>query len=115
MSAVFKPLFFLQAPMVSFNAPANIAVTDGGTLTVSGLNFRSTDHSSSVELGSLACSTAAWSSQTSLACRPVVGVNAGQGLHAAAAVASLVGTRTSAFSFDGSLLLCPACRSVGGS
>ena len=87
--------------MVSFTWEQNVALTDGGSVTVFGLNFRTSSFSPSSEFEANACATAAWASKTSLTCRVVVGKNAGTVANIAVTASGAVGTRSYDFSFDG--------------
>jgi len=89
----------LAAPVVSFTSGENIAGSDGGLVTVTGLDFRSSDLTASVGLGSQGCGTASWSSGTSVVCAASAGT--GSGAAAVVTVGGVVGTRTGGFTFDG--------------
>ena len=90
------------APSVSFCLAENSAVTSGAVATVTGINFSTLDSTASLHVASNACSTAGWSSATSVACVVDASSEAGVGKNVVATVSGVVGTRTQVFSFDGS-------------
>lgn len=85
--------------MVSFTWAENIAGSDGGHVTITGLDFRSSDVTATGVLGTRSCDTGSWTSGTSVVCAAA----AGTGPMAAGVVTAVgvVGTRTGGFSFDG--------------
>ena len=72
-------------------------------MTVSGLNFRTSDSTATSGLGLQSCSTASWSSGTSIVCTAIVGT--GSLLQIVITADSVVGTRTAGFTFDGKYCL----------
>ena len=86
---------------MSFVDRANVAMTAGCSVTLSGLSvFGDIDLiSSSAYVGLTSCQTAAWASSTSVACH----VAAGDGVShlVTAIVMGVVGTRPATFSYDG--------------
>ena len=73
------------------------------SLTVSGLNFATVDKTPSTKSASASCSTASWSSSSSVVC-----LQANYGTPADSSVIvtvtdGYVGTRSNVFTFDGSL------------
>ena len=89
------------APIVSFYLPSNIVVTDRGIVTVLGVNFRTSDMTPTVGLDDNSCSTAAWSSKTSVACAVITSTSYGPSKDATMTVSGVVGSRTAGFTFDG--------------
>ena len=91
------------APAVSFAGSFNVATTVGWSVTVSGVSFGAVDATPSSRLGLSSCVTSSWASSTSVVCLPT----GGQGVahDGGMTVAAIVGTRTKAFSFDGSVSL----------
>ena len=85
-------------PVVSFVSEANIAVT-AGWITVSGLDFGFVDATPTSGLGLTSCVTSAWASVTSAVC--FVGPGNVPLTDVLVSVATVVGTQTSAFSYDG--------------
>ena len=80
-------------------APSNAAGSHGAFTTVAGLSFSPGDLTTSASLGYSSCQTAAWTSSSSVTCRPPQGE--GPSLAVAVAVPA-VGTGRALFTFDGS-------------
>ena len=89
------------APAVSFVNEANVAVTAGWSVTVSGLDFGFADATPTFGLGLSNCLTTTWASATSAVC--LVALGNGPLTEALATVSTIVGTQTSVFSYDGML------------
>ena len=87
------------APVVSFTAESNAAVTSGYSVTVSGVSFSIGALTPTATVGYSSCGTAAWASSTSLVCMMAVGESSA--LTVGVTVSGVVGTRTSSFSYDG--------------
>ena len=90
-------------PTLSSISPANAAQTRGVSVTISGLNFASTDPtpSASLEL-SVECSSTSWSSATTVACSPASYSTYRAGTRRTAlSIGGLVGTHAGQFSYDG--------------
>ena len=87
------------APVVSFVAEANVAVTAGWSVTVSGVDFGFADATPTFGLGLSSCLTTTWASATSAVC--LVALGNGPLTEALATVSTIVGTQTSVFSYDG--------------
>ena len=87
------------APVVSFSAEANAAVTAGYSLTVSGLNFGADATTPTSTIGHSSCGTAAWASTSSVTCMLSMGEGVSHEL--LMTVSGVVGSRTSGFSYDG--------------
>ena len=94
--------------MVSGLAPPNVPQTTGGSVTISGLNFGAFVLTATVSLEYEAaadpyqtCSSASWTSSTAVACN-ARGQGYRVGLGTYVTVATLAGTQSAAFSFDGS-------------
>ncbi len=87
------------APVVSFVNEANVAVTAGWSVTVSGVDFGFADATPTFGLGLSSCLTTAWASATSAVCLMALGN--GPLTEALATVSTIVGTQTSVFSYDG--------------
>jgi hypothetical protein len=88
------------APTVSFVDSFNAGMTTGWSVTVSGLNFgASLDTTPTSRLGLSDCGTTSWASQTSVVCH----LTRGDGVEHTGTITavSVVGTRTSTFSYDG--------------
>ena len=86
-------------PVVSFLWPENTASSDGGLVTVSGLDFLSSDATATAGLGSQSCSTTSWASGTSVVCSAKA--EAGTAIDAVTTVGGVIGTQTGGFTFDG--------------
>lgn len=102
----------VTAPVVSFLLTENVALTTGGLATVSGLNFRTSDFTQSGAFDGNACATVSWVARSSALCAVGVGASAGGDQPVAVIANGLVGTRTNAFTFDGS---CPHRHCLGSS
>ena len=87
------------APVVSFVAEANVAVTAGWSVTVSGVDFGFADATPTFGLGLSSCLTTTWASATSAVC--LVALGNGPLTEALATVSTIIGTQTSVFSYDG--------------
>ena len=87
--------------MVSFTWAENVTPTDGGTITVTGINFRTSDFSPSSEFHYNLCSTANWVATTSLVCVHTTTSQVGPMKDVVVTANSIVGTRTGYFTFDG--------------
>ena len=86
--------------MVSFLSSDNAALTGGFSVTVSGVSFSGlTETTPTAAVGTSSCGTTSWASGTSVVCQ----LSPGDGIavSAFATVLSVVGTRSSAFSYDG--------------
>ena len=90
------------APVVSFVAEANSAVTAGYSVTVSGLNFAVSATTPTSTIGRSSCTTTAWASPSSVVC--MLGMGEGVDLELRMTVDGVVGSRTATFSYDG---MCP--------
>ena len=93
--------------MVSGLAPTNMPHTTGGSVTISGLDFGAFVLTATVSLeyeartdAYLTCSSASWTSSTAVACN-ARGQGYRVGLGTYVTVATLAGTQSAAFSFDG--------------
>jgi hypothetical protein len=90
--------FTFDAPVASF-AGRNHVLSSRGSVTVSGLSFGLSEHTSSLAVGLAECSTSSWSSSTTIRCLnsaahvsfPVLDVS----------VSASVGTGLDLFTFDG--------------
>ena len=91
----------MPAPSVSFAFAENSAATSGAVATVSGVSFSTEDTTPSFRVASNMCSTAGWTSATSVACYVDASGNAGVSKDMLVSVSGVVGTQTMAFSFDG--------------
>ena len=92
----------ISAPVVSFVAEANSAVTSGYSVTVSGLNFGVYSTTPTSTIGLSSCATASWASATSVICMLSMGEGVKHELRMT--VAGVVGSRTTTFSYDGRVL-----------
>ena len=90
------------APVVSFIAEANSAVTAGYSVTVSGVNFAVSATTPTSTIGLSGCNTAAWASSSSVVC--MLGMGEGVNHELRITVAGVVGSRTATFTYDG---MCP--------
>ena len=93
------------------NAPASLG--RGFSVTISGLNFGASDPTATASLGA-ECSTASWTTQTTLVCRQNIyaAISTAIGVTALAIVGpNAIGTLVGAFTFDGKRAAWPA-RSV---
>ena len=87
--------------MVSDSLSPNRPYSTSLSVTVAGLNFASVDNTASMQVALGACSTAAWTSGTSISC-----FQANQGTPAdtttvITVTAGLMGTAVPGFTFDG--------------
>ena len=87
------------APVVSFSAEANAAMTAGYSLTVSGLNFGVDATTPTSTIGLSSCATASWASTSSVTCMVSMGEGVSHKLRVT--VSGVVGSRTATFSYDG--------------
>jgi hypothetical protein len=88
------------APAVSSISPANAAQTGGVDVSISGLNFASTDPSPSASLElSAECSSTSWTTATTVYC--AAASYRGGTRRTTATIAGLVGSSTGLFTFDG--------------
>ena len=104
----------IVAPVVSFVTRPNAVVTAGLSTTVSGTGFGYADTTTTSGIGKTICATTAWVSTSSVAC--YLGSGSGPENEATVTSMAIVGTQTSAFSYDGSgnrLLFEAAERRVG--
>ena len=101
----------VPAPVVSFSHAQNAVTTKGGVVTVTGVNFRTLDQTPTANIGSDLCSTAAWSSKSSLACILATVTDSGFAKDIVVTTSDVVGTRTARFSFDGAGLRFCFCKS----
>jgi hypothetical protein len=99
------------APVVSFVAEANSAVTSGYSVTVSGLNFGVSTTTPTATVGLSSCATAAWASTSSVVCMLSMGEGVEHELRAT--VAGVVGSRTATFSYDGKQAAGHVCGTCG--
>jgi hypothetical protein len=89
------------APVVSSSHAANLGLTASGIVTLSGLSFGGTNFTSTAALTiSDACSSTAWTSSTTLACRGQA-YTAGSSLCTTVTISGIAGTWSGRFSFDG--------------
>jgi len=101
------PLFSLvctAAPVVSDGLSANRAVSTSLSMMVGGLNFHSSDPTSTLQVSLATCATAAWTSGSSIACLPLTGTATDRSV-VVTVTAGLVGTSSATFTFDGKLAL----------
>jgi hypothetical protein len=89
----------VAAPVVSFPAEANSAVTSGYSVTVSGMNFAASATTPTLTIGRSSCATAAWTSVSSVVCMLSMGEGVSHELRMT--VSGVVGCCTSGFSYDG--------------
>jgi hypothetical protein len=94
-------IFSFDAPVTSHVA-LNTPHCGVASVTVTGLNFGYVMHSATVHLAEIACSTAAWSSRTSVTC--TVGDMHSTSRTVEVTVASVVATVTNVFTFDAPVL-----------
>ena len=89
------------APVVSFVAEANAAMSAGYSVTVSGMNFGAGAVTPTATIGTSSCGTSSWASTTSVVCFSHAGESVGLDVRVTAI--GTVGTHTAAFSYDGGL------------
>jgi hypothetical protein len=95
--------FTYDPPVVSFAAALNSPVTAGTTITLAGMNFRLSDTTSTALIGSTACVTTSFRSDTSLVCA----VPAGQPTltsNTNVLVGGVIGTGLQIFTYDSPVL-----------
>ena len=90
---------------MSFASPSNAPLTPSGVLTVSGINFASSDKTASIVVAADVCSTATWKSRTAVMCSVAVGTSTGESKDLLVTLQGSVGTRSKSFSFDGQSFL----------
>ena len=91
------------APVVS-TASANAVPSDGGTVTIGGLNFGTTGATATVSLtASEGCGSTAWTSTTTVLCAPQA-YGGFAVVRTVVSVSAVGGTVTGQFSFDGTTL-----------
>ena len=104
--------------MVSGLAPTNVPQSTRGSVTISGLDFGAFVLTATALLEyetDQTCSSASWTSSTAVACN-VRGQGYRVGLGTYVTVATLVGTQSAAFSFDGiRRWRIHVCRELAGS
>jgi hypothetical protein len=91
-------LFSYDSPLLSyFTTPNGVTSSPGSLLTMIGINFANHDTTPTFMLGTSACSTASWTSFSTLTCQ-----SAGVGTMntASAFISSLIGTQMHTFSYD---------------
>ena len=93
----------VSAPVVSFVAEDNSAVTSGYSVTVSGMNFAVSATTPTSTIGLSSCATAAWASASSVVCMLSMGEGVSHELRMT--VAGVVGSRTATFSYDGKCVI----------
>jgi hypothetical protein len=93
------PFFTFDSALLTSAGVTNAATSGGAIATVRGMNFANTDRTVSSQLGSTACATTSWTSQSQLRCFVSAGTGASYGV--AVAVAKVVGSSLSVFSYDG--------------
>jgi len=86
------------APEITATVGVNGAATGSAQVTIYGQNFGNADTTPTTRLGSTVCSTSQWRSATVIEC--VTAFGSGADLAAAVTVATQVGTRLTAFSYD---------------
>ena len=96
----------LSAPVVSHCDVVNGAASGGQSVTISGVNFGESDVTPTAVVILTLCKTSAWSSTTGLVCDVAAGSGVGSLWGVCVTAASLVGTDTAVFTFDGCALHC---------
>ena len=94
----------VPVPSVSLQAPTNAPTSGGALVTIFGLNFGTTDSSSSASLVSIAgistpCGTTSWFSDSSVQCQSPGGL--GTKTSPVVTVGGMVGTGPASFTYDG--------------
>ena len=89
----------MSAPVVSFGSETNAGMTTGWSVTVSGIDFGTSNVTPTIDVGVSSCYTVSWVSSTSVACALTQGSEAS--LNVVASVSAVVGTQTVVFSYDG--------------
>ena len=100
----------VPAPVISFVSDGNAGTTTGLSITVSGIDFGTSNATPTIGVGFSSCYTVSWASGTSLACAVTQGSQAS--LDVAASVSTVTGTKTVVFSYDGKAFVscfCPSC------
>jgi len=90
--------FTYDAPVVTFLTPANTPSTGASTAFLTGTNFGSTNQTPSVRFGATSCGSNVWVTDSFLRCAPQPGF--GRALTATVSLASVSGSRRSAFTYD---------------
>jgi hypothetical protein len=96
--ATQEDVFSFDSPVLSFTQLYNMPTTAGGQVTVEGVNFGPSDFTPTVRIQSTVCSTASWSTTTSVVCVASSGYGISRKL--AVTIASYAGTALGIFSFD---------------
>ena len=96
------------APVLSDSLSRNQPYSTSLSVTVSGLNFNTVDGTPSAQIALGSCSTAAWTSGTSVLCFQTAS-GSPDDVSVVATVSSDVGTSSLVFSFDGAALFRSLC------
>jgi hypothetical protein len=91
-------VFSYDSPVVTFLNPQNAPTSAGQSITTLGFNFGSTDPTASTSISGSVCSTASWSSVSSVQCASPVGT--GPNKHIAISISAVLGTAGVSFSYD---------------
>ena len=95
---IFVTFVACAAPVLS-QAFANLPLSGGVTVTVTGLNFGYSELTASSAVGGVLCGSSSWSSDTSVACE--VGMSTSLSTTLEVTVGAAVGTGRDLFSYDG--------------
>jgi hypothetical protein len=68
VESVFSRAFTYSTPLVLSATPSSGLSTGGDTITINGRNFASMKHNVTVQIGSTACQTSTWVSDTAITC-----------------------------------------------
>lgn len=89
--------FTYDTAVISYAGPGNSASSGGAMTTISGMNFGSMDNSVTVHLGTLACSTVTWTTNSGVVCQAAAGN--GHQLHTTVLI-DISGTTAAVFTYD---------------
>ena len=91
--------YTFDSPSATLLRFSNLPTCSSATLSIAGLNFGSSDFTSSALVGIRSCTTTAWTSSTAVSCAlPIAGTAESQSV--IGVVAALAGTNYVGFSFD---------------
>jgi hypothetical protein len=90
--------FTFDSPVVTKVARSNAPTTGSAVLTVLGTNFGMIDHTPTAFIGSTACQTSVWSSQTSILCTAAIGSAVAASTRVV--LTGVIGTTDEVFTYD---------------
>jgi hypothetical protein len=110
---IFRAAVWCAAPVVSSGNPINIALSEGGIITIGGLSFADSANftpTSSIWMSG-ACGSTAWTSLSAVSCTSRA--YKGDSLYLGVTLSAMAGTRSARFSFDGASAILSLMVMVG--